>query len=98
MPVRKVPVCAKCGSDIEPDPLLGDKQGGLLEIVHMGTTWQLTLCTKCAAPLWDLYWEFVELVKPGGTAIGSEALKYLPRIADEQDGKAVAPPQFSEEK
>lgn len=96
MPVREVPVCAKCGSDIEPDPLLGDRQGGLREIVHGGTTWLITLCTKCAQPLWDLYWEFVELVKPGGTAVGSEALKYLPRIVDdEQDGAHVVPPAFS---
>ncbi len=100
MPVREVPVCAKCGSDIEEDPLLGDRQGGLREIVHPGTTWRITLCTKCVTPLFELYEEFVELVKPGGTAVGAEVLKFLPRVIvdDEQDGAAIQPPRFSEER
>lgn len=80
--VKEVLVCDKCASDIEEDPLLGDRQGGKREIRHMGTTWRITLCTKCAQPLWDLYREFVESVIPGGTAVGADALKYLPRVGD----------------
>lgn len=98
MPVREIPVCAKCGSDIDEDPLLGDRQGGVREIRHMGTTWRITLCVACTRPLFELYEEFVELVQPGGTAVGSDVLKYLPRIVDDgQDGKAVGRPTFSEE-
>lgn len=98
MPVREIPVCAKCGSDIEEDPLLGDRQGGVREIVHPGTTWRITLCTKCLEPMFELYEEFVELMKPGGTAKGAEVLKFLPRIVDDEvDGNVVRPPQFSNE-
>lgn len=115
MPERVVLTCSKCGHDIEEDPMLGDKQGAIREIVHGGTTWRITLCTKCAEPLWELYWDYVDVVKPGGTAYGPEVLKYLPRVVDEvnplqrassagdarvvdeQDGKAVNPPQFSGE-
>lgn len=99
MPVREVPVCAKCGSDIEEDPLLGDRQGGVREIKHMGTTWRITLCAKDAKPLFDLYEDYIEGgVIPGGTAVGSDALKYLPRVTDGVDGKGVTPPTFSGEK
>jgi hypothetical protein len=96
MAVREVLICAKCGSEIEEDPLLGDRQGGVREIRHMGTTWRITLCVKDAAPLFELYEEFVEMVIPGGTAIGADALKYLPRITDDGPTKPVVP-TFSEE-
>lgn len=95
MPVREVLVCSKCGATIEEDPMLGDKQGAIREIVHGGTTWRITLCTKCAQPLWDLYRDYVDEVVPGGTAHGSEVFKYLPRVAEDQDGKAVDPPTFT---
>ena len=84
MPEKVVLVCSKCKTIIEEDPMLGDKQGGRVQIVMGADTWELVLCAKHKQPLYDLYGDYVE--------------KYLPRIADEQDGKAVAPPQFSEEK
>lgn len=95
MPVREVLVCSKCGAQIEEDPMLGDKQGAVRQVVHGGTTWRITLCAKCARPLWDLYWDYVDEVLPGGTAHGPDVFKYLPR-ADEPDG-VVKPPMFSGE-
>jgi len=91
MAVKEVLVCAKCGADIEEDPLLGDRQGGKREIRHPGNTWEIVLCTKCAQPLFDLYKEYVELVRPGGTALGADVLKYLPRIIDDGPAKPGQP-------
>lgn len=97
MPKREVLICSKCGSDIKEDPQLGDRQGCVRQIVHGATTWKITLCTKCAQPMWDLYEEFVEEFIPGGTALGAETLKFLPRIADDGPVKP-GQPTFSGEK
>lgn len=88
MPTREVLVCSKCGSTIEEDPMLGDRQGSRVRIVHGAYTWNLVLCTKCKQPLFDAYEQYVDEVLPGGTATGVEALKYLPRLEKEDDGQA----------
>ncbi len=95
MPVREVLDCSKCGATIEEDPLLGDRQGGRVQIVHGAYTQELVLCTKCKEPLFDLYEEYVERVLPGGTAVGAETLRYLPRIVEDPVKPGV--PQFSGE-
>jgi len=89
-------VCSKCGVTIDDDPMLGDKQGGRVHIVMPGFTWDLVLCTKHKQPLYDLYEDCVDRVIPGGTAVGADTIRYLPRVTDSEDG--VQPPQFSGEK
>lgn len=93
MPRVEVLQCSKCGSQVEKQLELGDKQGGLTRIVHGATTWELVLCAPCKKPLWDLYRPFVELVLPEGTAQAMDKLDYLPvQTAPEKGG--VAPPEF----
>lgn len=78
MPREEVLKCAVDGKVIQPEPELGDRQGGLTEIKHGATTWQLVLCSDCKKPLFELYRPHVELVLPGGTAQGADKLNYLP--------------------
>lgn len=78
MPIENRLICSKCGAEIVKQLELGDKQGCLTRIVHGATTWQLILCADCKKPLWDLYWQYVELVVPEGTAPAAEKLDYLP--------------------
>lgn len=95
MPTREVLVCSVHKTTIEEDPLLGDKQGGRVNIVMGAVTWELILCTRCKMQLFDLYGEHAEQVVPGGTAVGVETLKYLPRVVTDESG-GVEPPTFSQ--
>lgn len=88
MPKREVLTCAKCAADIEEDPAMGDRQGCVRRIEHGATTWVITLCARCAKPLWDLYRDYVEEILPGGTAVGAETLRYLPVV----EGNELPPP------
>jgi len=94
VPEKVVLVCSKCKTIIEEDPMLGDKQGGRVQIVMGADTWELVLGTKHKQPLYDLYGDYVEKYLPGGTATGAETIRYLPRVAD--DEAAVEPPRFSQ--
>lgn len=80
--------CSKCKQPIVAQPELGDRQGGVREVVHMATTWRITLCSTCVAPLFELYILHVEEVLMQGTAQGREKFQYLPRARETEE----APP------
>lgn len=79
MPITEKPSCAKCGKDILPEPELGDRQGGLTHLKFSAETWTLWMCRDCKAPLYELYFPFVENFLPEGTMTGREKMDYLPR-------------------
>ncbi len=78
MPITEKPSCAKCGSDILPQPELGDRQGCLMHIKGAAETWALWLCAACKEPLYELYFPFVEVFLPEGTVTGKGKMDYLP--------------------
>lgn len=93
MPIKETPTCAKCGSDILPQPELGERQGSRMQFKHPAESWILWLCADCKAPLYELYFPYVEMFLPEGTLTGKDKMDYLPRVPDESGhASASAPP------
>lgn len=79
MAVEQTVVCDKCRSRIEPNPELGDRQGGPVVIQYPGYRRRMELCEECIAPLHKEY-AGLGTVESVGAAPGADQLLYLPRL------------------
>lgn len=82
MAVRQTPVCDRCDQEIHPNPVLGDLQGGPVEVRFPAFTVELDLCEECMD---ELYVEFGQHGRrgTGGAAKGADQLLYLPVVPAE---------------
>lgn len=75
---RVTKVCNRCGKEIKSNPVLGDLQGGPVEIRFPAFTGTGDLDEECMDELFELFGRFLDRDPTKGAAVGLDQLAYLP--------------------
>ena len=73
-------VCNRCGKEIKPNPVLGDLQGGPVELRFPGFAAKGDLDEECVDELYELFGRFLDRDPTKAAAVGLEQLAYLPML------------------
>jgi hypothetical protein len=75
------PLCDRCGTEVVPEPELGDEQGQTVELSFAAYSQRMDLCKECLKPL--LEWRNVGNRHLRGSLTAAESLPYMPILDDD---------------